>query len=291
MSKVGDGNMYQVLMVLSLIAMIVNVVLAFLGIESWIITIVVLFVGVIILGILSMLYQQNQDQKKDQALDEQLKQLFQYQKSIPMNQDVSIVCRNPYTHYLNLEIHYQDESICTLSEMKESQSMMYQSILKNLLDKPIQKPQPPKIDAQYFINVIDQRNVDILDEQVTRGLYETTALLKHIHYLEETYPSNASKLYKLYQYYLPILIQILTTYTEIDEHTTPEDQQALKERLLKTILLSNEALKSMSDTLIQEKKMDLSSNMSTLEAILKKDGLLEDDFVKHLREREKVYHE
>ena len=47
----------------------------------------------------------------------------------------------------------------------------------------------------------------------------------------------------------------------------------------------------MSDTLIQEKKMDLSSDMSTLEAILKKDGLLEDDFVKHLREREKVYHE
>ena len=168
---------------------------------------------------------------------------------------------------------------------------MYQTILKTLSSKPVQKPEPPKIDAQYFMDIIDQRNVDILDEQVTRGLYETSALLKHIHYLEKKYPANAPKLYKLYQYYLPILIQILTTYTEIDEHTSDEDQQVLKERLLKTILLSNEALKSMSDTLIQEKKMDLSSDMSTLEAILKKDGLLEDDFVKHLREREKVYHE
>ena len=54
------------------------------------------------------------------------------------------------------------------------------------------------------------------------------------------------------------------------------------------ILLINEALKTITYTLTQEYFMDLSADMSTLEALLKKDGLVSEGSISSLRKQVKT---
>jgi tRNA A-37 threonylcarbamoyl transferase component Bud32 len=57
---------------------------------------------------------------------------------------------------------------------------------------------------------------------------------------------------------------------ESDDLTTSED------RLLKTIVLINGALKTISSSLTEDYYTDLKVDMKTLESVLKKDGLVDE---------------
>ena len=58
--------------------------------------------------------------------------------------------------------------------------------------------------------------------------------------------------------------------------------------LLKTILLINEALKTIVTSLTQEYFMDLSADMTTLETLLKKDGLVKEGSLSDMRKQVSV---
>ena len=52
---------------------------------------------------------------------------------------------------------------------------------------------------------------------------------------------------------------------------------AAEDKLIKTIILINEALKTICSTICQEEFMSLNANMSTLEMLLRKDGLIDEN--------------
>ena len=57
---------------------------------------------------------------------------------------------------------------------------------------------------------------------------------------------------------------------------------------MKTLLLINEALKSITTSLTQEYFMDLSADMTTLETLLKKDGLVKEGSLSDMRKQVSV---
>ena len=133
-------------------------------------------------------------------------------------------------------------------------------------------------------------NIEISNEQITNGLYEVTAYLKQIDMIEKEFPDSKEKTKKLTQYYLPILIDILESYKQLNKSArNHEEFKKTEERLQKTILLINEALKTISYSLTQEYFMDLSADMSTLEALLKKDGLVTEGTLKAVRNQVKEH--
>ena len=67
-----------------------------------------------------------------------------------------------------------------------------------------------------------------------------------------------------------------------------EEFQKTHQRLLKTILLINEALKTIITSLTQEYFMDLSADMTTLETLLKKDGLVKEGSLSDMRKQVSV---
>ncbi|MBR0386084.1 MAG: hypothetical protein IJI05_06020 [Erysipelotrichaceae bacterium] len=50
-----------------------------------------------------------------------------------------------------------------------------------------------------------------------------------------------------------------------------------EDRLMKTIVLINSALKTLTQSLCDEYYIEMSADMKTLEALLKKDGLISDE--------------
>ena len=127
----------------------------------------------------------------------------------------------------------------------------------------------------------DYQNTDVIDVQATptNGLFETCALLKQAQKLETTFPASKGKLKKLYEYYLPILVRILKQYDALQTAQTDPNYKETKEKLGKTVVLINDAMKNMIASYTDQDFINLSADMATLNAVLKKDGLTSDGMI------------
>ncbi len=133
-------------------------------------------------------------------------------------------------------------------------------------------------DAVSFREQITALNDGIPDEEISNGLYETAALLKQLDDLERTFPKQKGKLKKLYSNYLPYLIGILQQYTRMQNVQTDANYEKNVQSLKDTISHINSAMKDrLIPAMSESDSINLSADMSTLEAMLRKDGMTTDD--------------
>ena len=133
-------------------------------------------------------------------------------------------------------------------------------------------------DAQYYIDSLSKMNESIDQETITEHLNKSVQYLSQIRDIEKTFPKSKDKTTKLYQYYLPMLLDILENYKRLSVGSTQSKEfKENEDRLLKTLLLINGALETMSGSLLEEYYTESSVDMKTLEALLKKDGLVQDE--------------
>ncbi len=203
---------------------------------------------------------------------------------------------------VELDVFYDNEFICKFSEFGDYFAGTHAKLIDKILtevsgyapedmvtsapkeepkvEEPVRRSSEPRLDkmsAAYWIKVIDELNVDIKEETITKDLFETTAMLKQIQMIEEKYPDSKEKLTKLYQYYLPVLHTILEKYVKLaTTNASHEEFDSVEAKLRKTILLVNEALKTITMQLCEEDIIDLNSDMSVLESILRRDGLVKE---------------
>ncbi len=138
---------------------------------------------------------------------------------------------------------------------------------------PAKKEEPKKSGSREFMETINDLNNNIKDEGITNSLYETVALLKQINNLEQRFPDSKDKLKKLYDYYLPILVRILQQYENLQAAQTDPSYEETKKKLSRTIVLINDAMKTIISSLTDQDFINLAADISTLEAVLQKDGL------------------
>lgn len=200
-----------------------------------------------------------------------------------------------YSSLSSLDVYRDGEYICTLDEFGARYPSSYDSILDSLMERaqhPVNnedvvdvevsehqeevkeevKEEPEVKDAGDFIAEIDQLNDNISDEVISNGLYETCALLKQIQALEQKFPDSRSKLEKLYEYYLPILVHILHQFDNLQSVAADPNYEPTRQKLNKTIGLINDAMKTIISSMTDQDFINLSADMSTLEAVLQKDG-------------------
>lgn len=189
-----------------------------------------------------------------------------------------------YSHLGNLEVYYQNEKIALFSELKHF-SDAYPKLIELAVDLSKTEPVTENISSETikenqltdFIKMINNYNIDIPDQEISEGLYCTTALLKQLDILEQKHPKTNRKLTKLYEYYLPILLDILKNYQLVKYANDDQNKvSAIEDKLMKTIILINEAIRNITASLFESEMMNLSADMSVLESILKKDGLIEE---------------
>ena len=251
--------------------------------------------------------------RQSDLVNEALGRYFRTHEKLPLLEEISLRPEKAeYTGLRNLILLKDDDCIGTLDEFGERYPRLYNEILRLLVefakqpqteekpqttadqkpevpaeeaDLPQAEPAQPELDrAEAYIEKINALNTEIANESITNGLYQTCALLKHLAIAEEKFPENKDKLDKLYQYYLPILLDILENYKNIGQSASNhEDFHEAEDRLNKTIILINEAMKTISATMAEDDLMSLSADMTTLEALLKKDGLVQEGTLSGVR--------
>lgn len=208
-----------------------------------------------------------------------------------------------YASLSSLDVYRDGTYICNMDDFRRRYPDSYEEMLKILLrnaetnsygtaytanevydaevvEKPAEKPAPkkeekkePQKTAKTYIEEITALNNDIPDEEITNGLYETTLLLKQINELEQRFPKSKDKLKKLYEYYLPIMVRILKQYEALQNAKYEPTYEETRSKLNRTIKLINDAMKTIITSMTDQDFINLSADISTLEAVLQKDGL------------------
>lgn len=231
-----------------------------------------------------------------------MKSYFSTHQSLMLDGGLSIKIQNGHFVSVNdLMLYLGDDQIGTMDEFRKTYPSTYDDLLQQCAlviesgkaeEKTVHQT---KADEKLstigqFIEVLNGQNLEIEHEQITQGLYEVCAYLKQIDLIIKQFPESADKTKKLTQYYLPILVDILESYKQLNKSArNHEEFKKTEDRLLKTILLINEALKTITTSLTQEHFMDLSADMKTLETLLKKDGLVSTGTLSELRKQVKVH--
>lgn len=244
------------------------------------------------------------DNQKISRINAFLKKWFRANHSIQASADLELVLGGEnYANLSSLDVYKNHSYLCTMQEFQNRFPDSYRIVIDNLYEranrelnqtdgdivdvevtesKPEQKQtvkpkDEPQSKAQKFINEINALNTNIPDDKISKDLYETCAYLKQIDDLSRKLPNTKDKLNKLYDHYLPILIKILQQYESLQVATSDPAYEQTKEKLSNTIQLINTAMKNIISSMTDQDFINLSADISTLEAVLKKDGLAGDD--------------
>ncbi len=191
-----------------------------------------------------------------------------------------------------IDIYMREEYIGSLKDYFNAYPNSFNS-LSNLIDKYLNsknlneaqvveeiKKEVAKTfdkDCAYYIRELSQLKDGIENQQVTKGLEETIHHLQSIKKIEDEFTDSKNKTVKLYQYYLPMLTDIVNNYKRLSLNVTNNaDFKNSEDRLLKTTVLINGALNTISGSLVEDYYTELNVDMRTLESILKKDGLVDE---------------
>ena len=233
-------------------------------------------------------------------IDRKLKDYFASNESLPIYEDISLrPKKGSYSGVNQLYLYKNNEAIESLNEYGINNREIYEALVGMLLefskhktsrvsdadieryssmaeDKLEKSAVDSRLsDARAYIEKIDRANEQIPNEEITNGLYETTSLLKHTEMIEKTKKGDkdSNLFHKLYDIYLPQLVKIIDKYKTLqDTNRDSAEFKKSQEQLIKSVILVNEAIKNINEILQEDDYLDLSTDMTTLETLLKKDG-------------------
>lgn len=236
-----------------------------------------------------------------------LRKYFREHARLNMPNDLQLVLRTQqYSSLTSLDVYRNNTRLGTLNEFRARYGELYDSMFDTLLamsqnsyqsggptivdaeivdkeaqtqtqtvvqEQPKSNRKQEKPGSQFFMEKINSLNDDIPDTEISNGLYETCALLKQVQMLEEKFPDSTSKMNKMYEYYLPYMIKILSQYSNLQTVKSDANYDKNVEKLKGTIRSINEALNTIIPSMSDTDFTNLSVDMATLEALLQKDGL------------------
>lgn len=135
--------------------------------------------------------------------------------------------------------------------------------------------------GKKYLAQISHLNDRIPGIEVSNKIFKIEDLTGRILRRVEEHPSSADDIKQLMKYYLPMTIKLLTAYAEMDEQQVQTDNIAKSKQEIENVLDSlNDAFNKLLDDLYKDTAWDISSDVSVLNAMLKREGLKDNDFAK-----------
>ncbi|HEX3020946.1 MAG TPA: 5-bromo-4-chloroindolyl phosphate hydrolysis family protein [Lachnospiraceae bacterium] len=135
--------------------------------------------------------------------------------------------------------------------------------------------------GQFYINQIREGNDAIPGEEVSNKLYRLEEVIRKIFQYVELHPTQLSEIQKFMDYYLPTTLKLVNAYKEFDSQPIQGDNiMTAKKEIEDTLDTINTAFENLLDSLFEDAAMDVSTDISVLQAMLAQEGLTQDDFAK-----------
>ena len=133
--------------------------------------------------------------------------------------------------------------------------------------------------GRKYLAQISHLNDRIPGVEVSNKIFKIEDLTGRILKRVEEHPSSAEDIKQLMRYYLPMTIKLLTAYAEMDEQQVKVENIDKSKQEIENVLDSlNGAFSKLLDDLYKDTAWDISSDVSVLNAMLKREGLKGNDF-------------
>ena len=133
--------------------------------------------------------------------------------------------------------------------------------------------------GKKYLTQISRLNDRIPGVDVSNKIYKIEDITGRILSRVEEHPSSVEDIKPLMKYYLPMTIKLLTAYADMDEQQVKVENIDKSKHEIENVLDSlNGAFSKLLDDLYKDTAWDISSDVSVLNAMLKREGLKGNDF-------------
>lgn len=133
-------------------------------------------------------------------------------------------------------------------------------------------------EAKNTNTKIQKMVFQVEDSELAKNISEIHTTVSKIIETVEKKPDSYKKMNNFFNYYLPVTINILTKYDEIEnQKLNTEDSRKFMESTQKMIKKINEAFKKQLSNLYQSDMIDTDAEMKVFDTMLKADGYDVDD--------------
>ena len=130
--------------------------------------------------------------------------------------------------------------------------------------------------GQGYIDKIHESNNIIKDKTISQKLDRMESVVSTIFHEVDINPQNADKLGMFMNYYLPTTEKLLETYIEIDEKQVKGTSlEKTKKDIDDAIDKIIDSFEGLLDKFYQQKELDIATDISAMEILMKQDGLIE----------------
>lgn len=125
-----------------------------------------------------------------------------------------------------------------------------------------------------YIRRIREINLELPAEDISRKLDTLEAVTGKIFVYVEKHPEKLPQIRKFLCYYLPTTLKLVETYRDLEKQCTGSETAAdAKEEIRGALDKINLAFETLLDNLMQDDLLDLSADISALEAMMAQEGL------------------
>lgn len=246
-------------------------------------------------------YRFEKKKYSDDTLDDIYKALnrfFENHDSYAVTRQINLRSKHKINDQTDIDVYFDNTYLCTLEEFSNTHPKEWEKIMNSLSDfaKAKKKHKDDVVDATFeevddkevkrsettlskaarFAKQVDDFNNMIPDYRISLKLDKTSSLLRQVSTLEEKNSSDLTSLEKLYDYYMPMLNDILKSFVQLQNQTMHHDHEATVGKVSDVIDTINNSMQTIINDMNDEDFINLNADLNTLETLLKNDGLVTD---------------
>lgn len=134
-------------------------------------------------------------------------------------------------------------------------------------------------EGRNYLRILREANEAIPGEVISRKISNLENVIRKIFQSVEKHPEQMEEMERFMEYYLPTTVKLVNAYRDFDSTGTDgANISSAKEEIEGTLDTINQAFERLLDNLYQEAALDITTDASVLQTMLKKDGWAESDF-------------
>lgn len=174
-----------------------------------------------------------------------------------------------YEEYLKAEKAYQERAAQQEKERLE----------KN--DPKKAELEAVRKEGDEYLTQIRRANEALPGKEISDKLDRLESVTTRIFACVELHPEKLPDIRRFIRYYMPTTLKLVKSYVEFESQPVQgENITKSKEEIIRALDTVNTAFANLLDSLFADDALDISSDISTLETMLKQEGLTGSDFTK-----------
>lgn len=133
--------------------------------------------------------------------------------------------------------------------------------------------------GRNYLNMLKEANDAIPGEVISQKISDLEDVIRRIFDTVSKHPEQGKEMERFMDYYLPTTVKLVNAYRDFDSAgSRGENVNAAKAEIEKTLDTIQKAFERLLDDLYEDAVLDVTTDASVIQTMLKKDGFAESDF-------------